>query len=191
LAVGAIEADQHDRGAGVDRRGDRAGVLDLKHRTQTDHATTLCRAKQVAVGVGNQPSMGKCSVWGAVEVDQCGGCAGVDRRGDRSSVLDLEYRTGPYAAGRACAEQVAVGVDDQPGGIGLFVVGAVQADQHGRGAGVDRRGDRAGVLNLEHRAIAVRAAIRSRAKQVAVGVDGQWALGIPDIGAVELTKVVS
>jgi hypothetical protein len=48
------------------------------------------------------------------------------------------------------------------------------------------RGDRADVLGLKNRAIAGRAAIGGRIEQVAFGVDGQWALGIQDIVAVEV-----
>ena len=44
---------------------------------------------------------------------------------------------------------------------GICPIGAVEADQRGRGAGVDWRGDRAGILDLEHRAVAVRAALGS------------------------------
>jgi hypothetical protein len=51
-------------------------------------------------------------------------------------------------------EKVAVRVGDQPG-LGTGAIGTIEADQRHWRAGVDRRSDRAGILDLEHCAVVV------------------------------------
>jgi hypothetical protein len=132
------------------------------------------RAEQVTVGVCDQGGKGFCAcAVRAVETDQRVWDIGVDRRGDRAGILHLEHRAVvARAAALGRAEQVAVSIRDQPG-IGQFAVGAVEGDQRGQSTIVEWRSYRAGILHLEHRAIAVRAAFIGRAEQVAVGVGRQ------------------
>ena len=143
--VGAVEADQCGRRAGVAA----GGLGDLEHRAIAVRPTAVCRAEEVPGGVGDQTGNGFCPV-GAIEADQCGRRAGVAAAG----LGDLEHRAIAVRPAAACrAEEVPGGVGDQTG-IRVCPVGAVEADQCGRRAGVAA----AGLGDLEHRAIAVRPA---------------------------------
>ncbi len=109
------------------------------------------------MGVGDQAGIGSRAI-GEVEADQGGWRAGVAGRSGAVD-LDLEHRAviippaARYAAARftaSRAEQVAAGVGDQAG-KGIRAIGAIEADQGGRRAGVAGRGG-AVDLDLEHRA---------------------------------------
>ncbi len=89
------------------------GLGDLEYRAVALRAAGLCRAEQIAVGVGDQAALRGCV---AVEVDQSCGGARVARGGKCAVIDDLEYRTvavRPAVLRRA--EQVAVGVPSMPG----------------------------------------------------------------------------
>jgi hypothetical protein len=56
---GVVEADQGYRGAGIASRG----FGDLERRAVAVRTTEGCRAKQIAVGVGDQAGMGVGDRW--------------------------------------------------------------------------------------------------------------------------------
>jgi len=134
------------------------------------------RAEQVAIGVGDE-ARNRSGAVGAAQVDQCGGRARVTR----ASLFNLKHSAEKEGAAEFChAEQVAVGIGDQAGHR-FYAVGAVEADQRGRRAGVTGRS----LGDLEHRADADRPALICRPEQVAIGVGDQAGQWTGAVGAVE------
>ena len=113
------------------------------------------------------------------------GSAGVDWRGDRARILDLEHCAVAARRRLSCRTGRRWRRRSAPPSGSLDISG-----QRGRGAGVDRRGDRASILDLEHRAVAVQSAL-GRAEQVAVGVGGQPRTGSVPLAPLKLNKVVN
>ena len=185
-------------GGAVDRDDDETAVGDLEHRAIAKgelagakargveiDAAEDCRAEQHAMGVGDQGAARFKPVV-AGEIDQRRGRACVAANG----LEDLEHRAIGVRAGADIraelvspdrrAEQVAVGVGDQAddplGGI-------VEANQGG-----ERAVAGGGLDEFEHRAVAVGAAARGRAEQIAVGVRDQPADWAGAIVAVEINQ---
>jgi hypothetical protein len=77
---------------------------DLEHRAIAGRAALRCRAKQIAVGVGDQAA-GRIGTVGDVKADQSNGSAGVAVGG----LGDFKYRAVAVRPAKSCrAEQVAV-----------------------------------------------------------------------------------
>ena len=158
--VGAVEADQSGRRAGVAG----AGVGDLEHRAVAVRpaARLSCRTGSRRRRRSGRPTGLPRSV--PLKLTSVVGVLASRRRCWRSRTpchrrsprRSLSCRTGPRRRRRSDRHRV------RP-------VGAVEADQRGRRAGVAG----AGVGDLEHRAIAVRPARVCRAEQVPGGVGDQ------------------
>ena len=118
------------------------------------------RAEQVTVGIGNQAGKGLGPV-ADVEAEK--------GRGSVSTAIvdELEHRANEIcSAGECGAEQVTVGIGEQAG-IGSRPVAEVEAEKGRESVSA------AMVDELEHRAIAICSALRSRAEQVTVGIGNQ------------------
>ena len=99
-------------------------LSNLEYRAVVVRTADLCRAKQVAAGVGDQAAVRRIAC-GVAEVDQGVGGAGVACGGLR----DLERRAIIPAPAPLCrAEQVSVGIDDQAAERSV-TVGVIEADQ--------------------------------------------------------------
>ena len=146
-SIGQVsEAGQGDGGAGVTR----GSLHDLKYGAAIYRAAAFCRPEQVAAGIGDQAPDRHIDL----EVHQCGGRAGVS--GWR--LRDFEHRAAAVRAAKlGRAEKVAVGIGDQARD-GRVAVGAIEADQRGRGARVTC----GGLRDLKQRAVGPRSRRRGR-----------------------------
>ena len=180
LGADAVEADQGGGAAGVAV----GGLGNLEHRAAAVRPAYVCRAEQVAVGIGDQAAVRYCTV-GAVEVEQGSGGAGVAVGG----LGDLEHRAVARRVGvvvrpaeYCCAEQVAVGISDQ-GADRKGTVGTIEADQGGGAAGVAV----GGLGDLEHvpRPFAPPPTV---VPNIAVGIGDQAGIREGTVGAVEVDQ---